>query len=61
MKPVEDVSQLRGLLGLANWAQDRCPTEYVLPLRVLAKWLRKGAVFPLDAEGRAAERALKAR
>ena len=60
MKPVEDVSQLRGLLGLANWVKDHCPAEYVLPLKVLTKWLKKGATFPLDAEGRAAEKALKA-
>ena len=60
MKPVEDVSQLRGLLGMANWVKDHCPAEYVLPLKVLTRWLKKGATFPLDAEGRAAEKALKA-
>ena len=60
LKPVEDVSQLRSLLGLTNWVREHCPTEHVVPLKVLTRWLRKGAEWPMTEEGRRAERALKA-
>ena len=44
MKPVEDVSQLWGLLGLASRVGDPCPAEYVLPLKGLTRWLEAGAL-----------------
>ena len=59
LKPVEDFTQLRSLLGLVNWIKDHCAPEYHVAVRVLSKWLKKGAEWPMTDDGRKAELLLK--
>ena len=59
LKPVEDLTQLRSLLGLCNWVRDHCAPEFHVAAKTLSRWLRKGAEWPLDAEGKRAELLLK--
>jgi len=45
---ITSVEGLRGFLGLTNWLKDHCRPEYAVGLKACARYLRKGAEFPMD-------------
>eukprot|EP00972_Heterocapsa_arctica_P081697 12041625-Heterocapsa_arctica.AAC.1 len=58
-KGIEDVTGLRRFLGTFNWVREHFPKEYVLALKVLAKYLQKDAEWPLSLEAEKAKRVLQ--
>ena len=54
--PVASVEGLRGFLGLTNWLKDHRRPEYAVGLKAVARYLRKGAEFPIDEEAEGASR-----
>ena len=57
---IDDASSLRRFLGNFQWVRPHLPNEYIIPLAILTKMLRKGAEFPMPAEACRAQAAIQA-